>query len=75
MGTFGGYPQKAQSLRLDVQIETRQSRSFPHFNHHFTAAFRENIGTLLNALDKSTCSSSLILLFFFATSASSALLR
>jgi len=33
MGAFGGYPQKTQSLRLNVQIETSQNRSFPHFNH------------------------------------------
>jgi uncharacterized protein len=27
------YPQKVQKLRLDVQIEPRQNRSFAQFNH------------------------------------------
>jgi PHD/YefM family antitoxin component YafN of YafNO toxin-antitoxin module len=47
MGTFGGYPQKVQILRLNVQIETRQNRSFPHLNHQPITVSRENVGTLL----------------------------
>jgi hypothetical protein len=48
MGAFGGSPQKAQSLRLDVQIETRQKHWFPHVNHQLITVSRENVGTLLN---------------------------
>jgi hypothetical protein len=33
MGAFGGYPQKAPSLRLDVQIETKQKHQFMQANH------------------------------------------
>jgi hypothetical protein len=47
MGAFGGSPQKAQSLRLDVQIETRQKHWFPHVNHQLITVSRENVGTLL----------------------------
>ena len=47
MGAFGGYPQKAQSLRLDVQIETREYYSFPRVNHQLITVSRENVGTLL----------------------------
>ncbi len=46
MGAFGGYPQKAQSLRLDVPIETRKYYSFPYVNHQLITVSRENIGTL-----------------------------
>jgi hypothetical protein len=47
MGAFGGCPQKAQSLRLDVQIETRQYHPFSHVNHQLITVSRENVGTLL----------------------------
>jgi hypothetical protein len=53
MGAFRGGPQKAQSLRLDVQIETRQNYSFVHLNHQFTVASRKNVGTLLARAMKS----------------------
>jgi len=42
-----GASQKARSLRLGVQIETRQNLSFRPINHQLTTVFRKDVGTLL----------------------------
>src|SRR5207244_2184358 len=42
-----GRPQKLQSLRLDVQIETRANPTFRAIIHQLTTVSRENVGTLL----------------------------
>jgi hypothetical protein len=45
MGTFGGCPQKAQSLHFKIQIETSQNRRFPQTIHQLITVFREDVGT------------------------------